>query len=88
MNVNKFPRIWSFKAIDRGWDFRVCYLLLHIYMWCGYDAIIAQKLHVYCVNFITMYIMNYIERLAYVEVVNNPKTNYNRPCCFQLAEMN
>ena len=35
-----------------------------------------------------MYIMNYIERLAYVEVVNNPKTNYNRPCCFQLAEMN
>ena len=31
-----------------------------------------------------MYIVNYIERLAYVEVVNNPKTNYNRPCLFPI----
>ena len=75
MNVNKFPRIDHSKLSTEAGIPSV--LHIYIYMWCGYDAIIARKL--YCVNFITMYIVNYIERLAYVDVVNNPKTNYNRP---------
>ena len=67
MNVNKFPRIDHSKLSTEA-GIPVC--ATHVYMWCGYDAIIARKL--YFVNFITMYIVNYIERLAYVEVVNNP----------------
>ena len=74
MNVNKFPRIDNSKLSTEAGIPSV----LSIYMWCGYDAIIVWKL--YCVIF--YYFVNYIERLAYVEVANN-MTNFNRPWSFQ-----